>query len=274
MSTLSDSINAAADAIRNGTGFETHDIAVVLGSGLGSYVDAFPDAISVPYRDIPGFAVPKAVGHRGTAYSVAIGDSRVLLYSGRAHAYEGHDMGTVVLPVRAAIAAGAGTVVLTNACGGLSRSLGPGDLTVLRDHINLASRNPLVGDNDDDLGPRFVDMTETYDPDLRRTAIEVAAAEGMEMQESVYAWWLGPSFETPAEIEMIRVLGADVVGMSTVPEVIAARHMGARIAGISLVTNHAAGMSGDALSSEEVMEVAAAVRPRIESFMTAYLAAI
>lgn len=266
-----DRIQEAAAAIRRTTGVEAHDAVFVLGSGLGSFVDTFPDVVRVPYSDLPGFPQPRAVGHQGTAASVELGDRRILIYAGRAHAYEGHDLSTVILPVRAAIAAGAGTVILTNACGGMAPGLDPGSLTVLKDHINLAGRNPLVGPNDERIGPRFPDLTEAYDPGLRELAATVAADQGFDMTESVYAWWLGPSFETPAEIRMIRQLGADVVGMSTVPEVIAARHMGARVAAFSLVTNHAAGMSGEPLSSEEVMETAAAVRPRIERFFRAFL---
>ncbi len=270
--TAYDNVQKAAEAIRTHTGVASHDAVLVLGSGLGSYVERFAGATTVGYADIPGFPQPKAVGHAGTAASVTVGEKRILIYAGRAHAYEGHDMETVVLPVRAAIAAGAQTVILTNACGAMADGLSPGDLTVLRDHINMTARNPLVGPNDERLGPRFPDLTEAYDRGLRTKAIEVAAGLGYEMAESVYAWWLGPSFETPAEIIMSGRLGADVVGMSTVPEAIAARHMGARVAGFSLVTNYAAGMSGAPLSSEEVMETADSVRPRIEAFMDGFLA--
>lgn len=269
-----DHIQKAADAIRDHTDVERHDAVLVLGSGLGSYLQRFPEAVKVTYSEIPGFPQPKAVGHTGMAGSVQIEDKRILIYAGRAHAYEGHAMSTVVLPIRAAIAAGANTVIVTNACGGISEGLAPGDLTVLSDHINLAGRNPLVGPNDDRIGPRFPDLTEAYDPDLRTRAVQIASDLGFAMTESIYAWWLGPSFETPAEIRMIAAMGADVVGMSTVPEVIAARHMGARVVGFSLVTNHAAGLSGQPLSSEDVMETAAAVQPRIEAFMDRFLAAL
>ena len=267
-----DDVQRAAEAIRARTGVASHDAVLVLGSGLGSYADRFSDATTVSYSDIPGFPQPKAVGHAGMASSVSVGSKKILIYAGRAHAYEGHDMETIVLPVRAAVAAGAQTVILTNACGGLADGLKPGDLTVLRDHINMTTRNPLVGPNDERLGTRFPDLTEAYDRELRTKAMAVAVKQGYEMAESVYAWWLGPSFETPAEITMLGRLGADVVGMLTVPEVIAARHMGARVAGFSLVTNYASGMSGQPLSSEEVMETADSVRPRIESFMDAFLA--
>lgn len=266
-----DVVARAADAISTATGHDRHDVAVVLGSGLGKYADGFPSSTTVDFAAIPGFPTPAAVGHRGAVHSVEMGGRRVLVMSGRAHVYEGHDLSTVVLPVRAAVASGCSIVVLTNAAGGIADGLSPGDLTVVGDHVNLTGRNPLVGPNDDGLGPRFPDMTDVYTPRLRILAREVAATEGIELEEVVYAWWLGPSFETPAEIRMIRMLGADVVGMSTVPEVIAVRHMGAEVVAFSLVTNRAAGLTGGHLSSDEVMEVAGRVRPRIEGFLTRFL---
>ncbi|CAN5835023.1 purine-nucleoside phosphorylase [soil metagenome] len=253
-------------------GVDAHDVVVVLGSGTGGYVGRFPDKISVPYADIPGFPVPRGTGHSGVVHSVEMSGLRVLILAGRGHAYEGHDLATVVLPIRVAIAGGCHTVILTNAAGGITAGLEPGDLVAIADHINLASINPLVGDNDERLGPRFPDLTDVYTPDLRRVAAIVAAEQGMAMAEGVYAWWLGPNFETPAEIRMLRTLGADLVGMSTVPEAIAARHMGARVAAFSLVTNRAAGLSGQRLSAEEVMEVAGRSAPRVEGFLDAYLA--
>ncbi len=269
---LYDQVMGAAAAIQERSGAERHDVAVVLGSGLGPLVERRPNSVVMDYGELPGFPIPQAMGHAGRAYSVEAGAHRVLLLSGRAHAYEGHDMATMTLPVRAAVAAGCHTVILTNAAGAIPGWLQPGDLVVIRDHINLAARNPLVGPNDERLGPRFPDMTDVYSPRLRYLARRVAAEDGTEMQEVVYAWWLGPSFETPAEIGMIAALGGDVVGMSTVPEAIAARHMGAEVVGFSLVTNRAAGLSDGRLSSEEVMEVATRARPRIEAFMDRFLA--
>jgi purine-nucleoside phosphorylase len=178
----------------------------------------------------------------------------------------------VTLPVRAAILAGARTVVLTNAAGGIAEGLAPGNLAVISDHLDMTGRNPLIGPNDDRLGPRFPDMSDVYTPALRRLAREVAEEGGETVREVVYAWWLGPSFETPAEIRMLHALGADVVGMSTVPEAIAARHMGAAILGISLITNRAAGLSDSPLSSDEVIEIAHRVRPRLEAFLDRLLA--
>jgi purine-nucleoside phosphorylase len=265
-------VTAAVGAIREMTRVDRHDVAVVLGSGLGSFAERRDGAVAVSYRDLPGFPVPAAEGHSGTMVSAQLGPNRVLMLSGRGHAYEGHDLSTVVLPVRAAVAAGCRTVVLTNAAGGIDPALAPGDLTVIRDHLNLTARNPLAGPNDDRLGPRFPDMTDVYSVRLRRIAGELAATHGWEAREVVYAWWLGPSYETPAEIRMIRTLGADVVGMSTVPEAIAARHMGADVAGLSLVTNRAAGLGAGPLSATEVLEVAAEARPRVERYLAALLA--
>lgn len=266
-----DAIQEAADAIRERTGYERHDAVFVLGSGLGSYAERFPDAAHIGYGELPGFVTPYATGHAGYAASVTVGDKRILLYSGRTHAYDGYDLADVVRPVRAAIAAGASTVVLSNACGGIRDGLRPGDLTVVADHLNIVGRDPMQGPNDERLGPRYTNLTDAYDSELRALAVEVAAEQEATMDEVVYAWWHGPSFETPAEIRMIRTLGGDVVGMSTVPEALAARHMGARVVAFSLVTNHAAGLSGNPLSAEEVFETAAAARPRVERFFDAFL---
>lgn len=267
-----DRIQTAAAAIADTTGVERHDAVVVLGSGLGGFAAGLDGAVAVPYGELPGFPQPKAVGHAGTAYSVQLGPNRVLVYAGRAHVYEGHDLETVVLPVRAAIAAGARTVVLTNASGGLARGLRPGDLAMIVDHINVAARNPLVGENDERLGPRFPDLTDVYTPRLRRAARAIADEMGLPLPESIYAWWLGPSFETPAEIRMLHAFGADIVGMSTVPEAIAARHMGADIAAFSLVSNKAAGYSDDRITAEEVIETATRVGPTLQRFLAGFLA--
>ncbi|MBT8248701.1 MAG: purine-nucleoside phosphorylase [Acidimicrobiia bacterium] len=231
-----------------------HTLAMVLGSGLGGYGAEDPGAIAMPYLDIPGFPVTKVRGHRGTLFSLKADESEnsVLIFSGRAHAYEGLPLHDVVFGVRTAVAAGCTTVVLTNAAGAVSNHLEPGDLALITDHLNLAGMNPLIGGNDERVGPRFPDMTDVYDPGLRSIAEEAALAAGVALKSGVYAWFSGPSYETPAEIEMVRRLGADLVGMSTVPEAIAARHMGAKVLGISLVTNKAAGLSPEPLSHDEV----------------------
>ena len=267
-----DDARRAATALVDALGVVAVDAAVVLGSGLGAYAVERAEGDSVPYSRLPGFPATGAVGHAGTASVTTAGEHTVLLLSGRGHVYEGHDPASVTLPVRAAILAGARTVVLTNAAGGIAEGLAPGHLAVISDHLDMTGRNPLVGPNDERLGPRFPDMTDVYTPALRRLAREVAEEGGETLPEVVYAWWLGPSFETPAEIRMLRALGADVVGMSTVPEAIAARHMGSAILGISLVTNRAAGLSDAPLSSEEVIEIAHRVRPRVEAFLDRLLA--
>jgi purine-nucleoside phosphorylase len=271
MSDLFDRLNIAAGVIAEKTGHDRHDAVVVLGSGLGSYPEGLVDAVSVPYAEIPGFPVPHVMGHSGRAFSAPFGPNRVLLLSGRAHTYEGHDMDTVVFAVRASIRAGCRTVVLTNAAGGCGDGLAAGDLVLIRDHINLAGRSPLVGINDDRLGPRFPDMSTVYTPRLRELALQVAAEVGVPLREGVYSWFLGPAFETPAEVQMAKLLGADLVGMSTAPEATAARHMGADVVGISLVTNLAAGISPTPLSHEEVTLAADEARGRFASLLSGLL---
>lgn len=270
MSDLSAPVRRLAGAIAERTGEPTHDIAVVLGSGFGTYATSIEGAV-VSYTDLPGIPAPAAVGHAGRLVSTRVGPNRVLLFSGRVHAYEGHPMESVVLAIRAAIIGGCRTVVLTNAAGGCGTGMKPGDLVLISDHINLAGRNPLVGPNDDQLGPRFPDMTNVYTPRLRALAHEVGSEGGLSLREGVYAWFLGPTFETPAEVEMARRLGADLVGMSTVPEAIAARHLGAEILGMSLVTNLAAGISPNPISSEEVMVAAAEAAGRFTELFNALL---
>lgn len=262
---------AAAATIRSRTGIERHDAAVVLGSGLGSYASTLEGSIEIPYSDIAGFPVPKVVGHSGSLYSAPVGDSRVLLFSGRAHTYEGWEMEDVVFGVRTAVACGARSVLLTNAAGGVREDLSAGDLVIISDHLNLTGRNPLVGQNDDRLGPRFPDMTNVYSPRLRSELATIFEDTGITPHEGVYAWFLGPTYETPAEVQMAKRMGADLVGMSTAPEAIAIRHMGAEVAGISLVTNLAAGISPTPLSHEEVTEAAEGARATFTDVVNRFL---
>jgi len=257
-----EALQKAAHAIGERTGQARHDVVAVLGSGLGSYPQDIEGAIAVPYEAIPGFPLPHVEGHAGTAYSARFETNHVLLLSGRAHAYEGHTMESVVFAVRTAILAGCRTVLLTNAAGGCGDGMSPGDLVLITDHLNLTGRNPLVGINDARMGPRFPDLSAAYDPALRSIAHEAAGVAGTTLGEGVYAWFLGPTYETPAEVRMARTLGADMVGMSTVPEAIAARHMGAKVIGISLVTNLAAGISPVPLSHRDVTETAAGASKR------------
>jgi purine-nucleoside phosphorylase len=262
---------AAAVVIAARTGVDTHDAAVVLGSGLSDYARGLDGAIEIPYEDIPGFPVPQVVGHGGVLVSVPIADKRLLVLAGRVHAYEGWRMSEVVFGVRAAVSTGVRNVMLTNAAGGVSDQLSPGDLVIISDHLNLTGRSPLKGPNDDRIGPRFPDMSEVYSIGLRSDLSEVFTEVGVEPHEGVYAWFPGPSFETPAEVRMAGILGADLVGMSTVPEAIAARHMGANVVAVSLVTNLAAGISPTPLSHDEVTATAARAASTFGSILDRFL---
>lgn len=265
-----DDIKAAADTVKRLTGDKNHRLAVVLGSGLSTYA-AKDDAVGVAYEDIPGFPAPQVAGHSGTLVSVDVGGEQVLLLAGRVHFYEGWSMDEVVFGVRTAIAAGAQTIVLTNAAGSINPDIRPGSLVSIADHLNLSGHNPLIGPNDDRLGPRFPDLTDLYDERLRQVTRVAGGDVDSSMTEGVYAWFSGPSYESLAEVAMARTLGADLVGMSTVPEAIAARHMGAKVVGISLVTNLAAGVSEDPLSHDEVQEVAREASQRFGALLDALL---
>jgi purine-nucleoside phosphorylase len=269
-----EAITGAARHISEATDRPEHRLAVVLGSGLSGYASALPDAVEVPYTAIPGFPVPKVEGHAGSLFSVNLDGAPVMILAGRVHTYEGWDLSDVVFAVRTAVRSGCSTIVLTNASGGVGEAMVPGDLVLIRDHLNLTGRNPLTGDNDDRLGPRFPDMSSVYPQRLRALAHDAALRRGQTLDEGVYAWFLGPSYETPAEVQMAKRLGADLVGMSTVPEAIAACHMGADVLGISLVTNLAAGISPTPLSHEEVTETANAARERFTGLLDELLPAL
>lgn len=271
MTDLYDRLVSTAELIAERTGRPQHDVVVVLGSGLGGYPETLDDTVEISYADLPGFPLPKAIGHSGRAFSSQVGDNAVLLLSGRGHAYEGHHMDVITFPIRAAILAGCRTVLLTNAAGGCGDGIEPGDLVLITDHINMSGISPLMGDNDDRLGPRFPDMTDVYAARLRRLAHEAAAEAGLELEEGIYFWWHGPMYETPAEVQMAKQLGASLVGMSTVPEATAARHMGADVLGISLCTNFAAGISATRLSSDAVIETASRTAGSFASMFDALL---
>jgi purine-nucleoside phosphorylase len=264
-------LHAAALVIAARTGVEGHDAALVLGSGLSNYAREFDGAVEIRYEDIPGFPVPQVVGHGGVLLSVPIGTRRLLVLSGRVHAYEGWSMSEVVFGVRAAVSTGARNVMLTNAAGGVSKEFSPGDLVIISDHLNLVGRSPLTGPNDDRLGSRFPDMSEVYSRDLRSDLAQVFEEVGAEPHEGVYAWFPGPSYETPAEVRMAGIMGADLVGMSTVPEAIAARHMGANVVAVSLVTNLAAGISPTPLSHEEVTATAVRSASTFKSILDRFI---
>lgn len=246
-------------------------VAVVLGSGLGAFADDLKDAIRIPYERIPGFPRSTAIGHAGNLVIGKAAGIPVAVMQGRVHFYEGHSLQDVIFPVRVLGRLGIRAVVLTNAAGGINLSLKQGTFVVLRDHINLQGSNPLVGPNDERFGPRFPDMTEVYAKGYREIAVKEAQRLGLQVSEGVYVALTGPSYETPAEIRCLRTLGADVVGMSTVPEAIAARHMGIEVLGISCVTNMAAGVLENPLNHEEVLETGDRVSGQFIALLQAVL---
>lgn len=265
-SNLFDRAEAAATAVRAAVG-DPPRLAVVLGSGLGSLAGRLTQRTDVSYADIPHFPRATVEGHRGNLIAGLLGAARVFLLQGRFHYYEGHDLDAVVFPVRVLQRLGVTTLVLTAATGGISTELMPGDIVCLADHLNLLGANPLRGGNDDRFGTRFPDMTEVYSARLRRIAREEADELGIALAAGVYACLPGPSYETPAEIRMLRTLGADVVGMSTVPEAIAARHSGMEVLAFALVSNMAAGVLGTPITHEEVLEAGRQAGPRMGAFI-------
>jgi purine-nucleoside phosphorylase len=238
------------------------EVGLILGSGLGILADSIENAVTVSYADIPHFPVSTVEGHAGELLLGTISGRPVLMMKGRFHMYEGYEGRTVTFPIRVMRALGIRTLLVTNAAGGVNTSFEPGDLMLIRDHLNMTNGNPLIGPNYKELGVRFPDMSEAYSKRLRETAKEVAASQGLTLQEGVYAGLMGPSYETPAEIRMLRVLGADAVGMSTVSEVIIARHSGIEVLGISCISNMAAGILDQPLSHDEVMETTDKVKQK------------
>lgn len=249
-------------------------VGVVLGSGLGAFAAHVQGALELPYESIPGWPLSTAVGHAGKLVLGEIGGVPVAVLNGRAHLYEGHSMEKAVFGVRTLGKLGVKSMIFTNAAGGINLAYAEGALVLISDHINLQGNNPLIGPNDDSLGPRFPDMTDAYDPAFRAAAREVASTLGVTLPEGVYAGLLGPSYETPAEIRYLRAIGADLVGMSTVPEVIAARHMGIRCVAISCVTNMAAGVNPGKLDHEEVLRTGARVRDTLVAILKGLVPAV
>ncbi|HTU41991.1 MAG TPA: purine-nucleoside phosphorylase [Candidatus Aquilonibacter sp.] len=260
----------AAQTVLERTGLRPR-IGLVLGSGLGSFADSLSGSVRIPYREIPDFPRSTAIGHAGQMVIGNSGNVPVVAMQGRVHLYEGYSPQQIAFPIRVFGRMGVRAVVLTNAAGGINRSYQQGALVLVRDHINLQGTNPLVGPNDDELGVRFPDMTHAYAKYYREVAKEEAAKLGMTLHEGVYAAMLGPSYETPAEINFLRIIGADLVGMSTVNEVIAARHMGMPVLAICCVTNMAAGIFDQPLSHEEVMETGERVKTSFEALLRAIL---
>ena len=249
----------AARIVRARTKLEPR-IAIVLGSGLGGFADEFDEAVGVPYEEIPGFARSTAQGHAGRLVIGKVDDVPVVAMQGRVHFYEGYSLEQVTFPIRTFKLLGIKTLILTNASGGINVQLSQGALMVISDHLNLMGDNPLRGPNDERFGPRFPDMSAVYAPELQEIVIEEARAIGTEVRRGIYGALSGPSYETPSEIHLLRNLGADAVGMSTVPEAIVARHMGLEVLGISCITNMAAGISDEPISHEEVMATGDRVR--------------
>lgn len=268
-----DILTESAEAIEAALPIRTKapKVALVLGSGLGAFADTLQEAKSLDYGEIPHFVASKVPGHAGKLVLGSHHDLPVVVMQGRVHHYEGHDITQVVRPTRVLGRLGIETLIITNAAGTARKDLSPGAIVAIRDHLNLLGSNPLRGPNDERLGTRFPDMSQAYDPELRALAKATARKQGWEMHEGVYACMPGPSYETPAEVQMVARMGGDLVGMSTVPEVIAARHMGLEILGLSCVTNMAAGLSDTPLSHEEVAETAARVKETFLSLLDGLL---
>ena len=248
------------------------EVGIVLGSGLGGLADDLGDAVAIPFADLPGWPPATAPGHAGRLLLGTLGGRPVVMLQGRFHLYEGNDPGLVVEPVLLFQRLGASVVVLTNAAGGVDPAFGPGTLMVISDHLNLTGRTPLLGPNADSIGPRFQDLTDAWSPRLREKLHAAGRAEGVDLADGIYAGLLGPQYETPAEVRMLRTLGADAVGMSTVLECIAARWAGLEVCGVSLVTNAGAGYSGEPLSHEEVLAAGAEAGPRLAKVIRRFVA--
>src|SRR2546423_2456243 len=261
-SSLYERAQKAARLVRSRAGTDV-SVAVILGSGLGAFADALSSAAAIADNEIHGFARATVEGHAGRLVIGKIGDSSVAAMQGRFHFYEGYSLEDVTFPIRVLKLLGVRTLILTNASGALNVEFVPGSLMLITDHINLMGANPLIGPNDERFGPRFPDLTNTYSPELQDVVLQEARAMGMQMWRGIYASLTGPSYETPAEIHMVRALGADAVGMSTVPEAIVARHMDIQVVGISCITNLAAGVSDRPVDHSQVMATGERVR---ESF--------
>lgn len=242
------------------------EIALILGSGLGDFADDFSDMV-IPYGDIPGFEASTVKGHKGQLVFATIAGKRVVMMQGRYHFYEGHPIQRVVYPIKVFKKLGVKNLIVTNAAGGINRDFKASDLMLITDHINFMHVNPLIGPNDEDLGPRFPDMTDVYKKDLQELAMNVAKKLNINLKKGVYFASSGPNYETPAETNMIKMLGADAVGMSTVPEAMVANYCGIKVLGISCISNAAAGITGEVLSHQEVIDAANAAKSKFKSLL-------
>ena len=267
MSTIMEDIHTAVKYIKSKSDI-TPKVGIVLGSGLGVYAEEIENKTIIPYEDIPGFYKTTVEGHKGQLILGEVRGVKVAAMQGRYHAYEGHEQAHVVLPTRVLKFLGCTHLILTNAAGGINPEYKPGDLVYIKDHLNLTGRNPLLGPNIEELGPRFPDMTNTYKLDTQELIIKAANNLGFKIKGGIYCGLLGPTYETPAEIKMLRSFGGDMVGMSTVPGAIAANHIGMNIAGISCITNMAAGMGDVELKHEDVKEVARVAMTKFSNLVT------
>jgi purine-nucleoside phosphorylase len=270
---LGERLDELAAAVRSHSALVPR-VGMVLGSGLGDLADSIADAVAIPFAQLPGWPAASAPGHRGRLILGNLEGVPVACLQGRLHMYEGHSARLVVEPVLLMGRLGAATIVLTNAAGGVNPTFPAGTLMAIQDHLNLTGRTPLIGPNDDSTGPRFPDLTDAWDPELRGALHAAATASGVALADGVYAGLLGPTYETPAEVRMLRTLGADAVGMSTVMEAIAARWAGLKLCGVSLVTNPGAGLADHPLSHEEVLAAADTAGPHLEQVLRAFLRAL
>ena len=263
-------INEAKDFISKLINNQKIETMIILGSGMGGFEENYDPLYQVDYSDIPNFLAPSVEGHAGKLSIVSINEKLTAILSGRAHYYEGYPIQDLVIPVRAFSQLGVKNLILTNAAGGISENYDPGDIISITDHINLTGNNPLMGKNFDTFGPRFPDMSEVYDKNFINLA-KIVSKNHFDFKTGIYAWFTGPSYETPAEVQFAKRIGADLVGMSTVPEAIVAKHAGMNICAFSLVTNLAAGISKNPLNHEEVVEIADQSKKKLQGFMKEFL---
>lgn len=271
---MKENINQVAKQIKAKIGNYNPKIGLILGSGLGGVAEAIENAVVIPYEEIEGFPRSTVSGHAGRLVVGKLNGVDVLCMQGRVHFYEGHPPAALALVIRAYKMLGIEQLILTNASGSLNIDMGPGSLMVISDHINLSGCNPLIGPNDDTVGPRFPDMTYAYDPELRKKLLQTAEKEGINMRSGVYLMTSGPNFETPAEIRMFRILGADAVGMSTVSETLCAVHCGMKVVGVSVITNYGSGMVSDKQTHEETIAQANEAGKKLQRILTRFVTEI